>query len=71
MPAKLAEPHYEDGTITRKVSSTKGYVAFKGRHCKVSDAFCGERLAIRPLDLDGRYGVFFASHLIATIDLTE
>lgn len=71
MPRKLPEPHYAEGTITRKVSSTKGYVAFRGRLWKVSDAFCGERLAIRPIDVDGHYGVYFASHLIALINLTE
>lgn len=70
-PSKLQEPHYEEGTITRKVPPTKGYVSFKARLWKVPDAFLGERLAIRPLEQDGHYGVFFASHLIATIDLTE
>ncbi|MGB9364616.1 MAG: IS481 family transposase, partial [Xanthobacteraceae bacterium] len=30
-----------------------------------------ERVAIRPLTADGRYGVFFAAHQIATIDLTN
>jgi transposase InsO family protein len=70
-PSKLAEPHYEDGTITRQVSTTKSYVAFKARHWKVPDAFQGERLAIRPLERDGLFGVFFASHLITTINLTE
>ncbi|MFZ0324478.1 MAG: IS481 family transposase [Actinomycetes bacterium] len=70
-PRKLAEPHYEEGTITRKVPPTKGYVSFRGHNWKVPDAFTGERLAIRPLEHDGHYGVFFASHLIATIDLTE
>lgn len=71
MPRKLSEPHYEDGAITRQVSTTKGYIAFRGKHWKVPDAFQGERLAIRPLDTDGHFGVFFASYLIATIDLTE
>ena len=71
MPKKPAEPHYEDAEITRKVPATKGYVSFKSRHWKVPDAFCGKRLAIRPADADGQFGVFFASHLISTIDLTE
>lgn len=71
MPRKLAEPLYDDGTITRKVSATKGYVSFKSRLWKVPDALCGERLAIRPLGPDGHYGVFFASHIIASIDLTK
>jgi putative transposase len=71
MPAKLPEPQYGPDEIVRSVSSTKAYIAFKGRNWKVPEAFCGERLAIRPLDRDGHYGVFFAAHHIATIDLTE
>lgn len=71
MPRKPAEPHYEDGTITRKVPATKGYISFQGRQWRVPDAFYGERLAIRPLATDGQFGVFFASYLIATIDLTD
>ena len=55
----------------RTVSTTKAYVSFKGRLWKVPQAFQGERLAIRPLSIDGRYGVFFASHRVATIDLTN
>ena len=57
--------------IVRTVSTTKDYVSFKGRLWKVPQAFRGERVAIRPLDTDGRYGVFFAAHQIATIDLTK
>ncbi len=55
----------------RKVSATKAYVSFKGRLWKVPKAFCGERLAIRPLDRDGHYGAFFGAHHIATINLTN
>ena len=45
----------------RTVSSTKDYISFKGQLWKVPQAFRGERVAIRPLSQDGRYGVFFAS----------
>ncbi|MCF8470338.1 MAG: IS481 family transposase, partial [Parvibaculum sp.] len=45
------------------------YVSFKGRLWKVPQAFLGEKLAIRPLDRDGKYGIFFAAHQIAAIDL--
>jgi len=71
MPSKPEEPHYEDGTLTRKVPDTKSYISFQGRHWKVPEAFCGERLAIRPLAQDRQFGVFFASHQIASIDLTD
>ena len=71
LPGKLPEPRYGPDDTVRSVSSTKAYVVFKGRNWKVPEAFCGERLAIRPLNTDGCYGVYFASHQIATIDLTE
>jgi len=71
MPDRPPEVVYDDHEIVRTVSTTKAYVSFKGRLWKVPQAFCGERLAIRPLTTDGRYGVFFAAHQIATIDLTD
>ncbi|PYF00094.1 hypothetical protein BJ122_1051, partial [Rhodopseudomonas faecalis] len=37
---------------------------------QVPRALRGERLAVRPLDQDGRYGIFFGSWPVATIDLT-
>src|SRR5690242_21026024 len=70
MPARLPEVQYESGEIVRTVSSTRHYVSFKGQMWKVPQAFAGERLAIRPLDRDGHYGVFFASWQVASIDLT-
>lgn len=70
MPAQLPPVEYDGHEILRTVGTTKAYVSFKGRLWKVPQAFCGERLAIRPLGTDGRYGVFFAAHQIADIDLT-
>lgn len=69
MPAKLPTIEYDRGEITRAVNSTKAYVHFKGRAWKVPSAFCGEHLAIRPTDRDGRYGIFFGANRIASIDL--
>lgn len=70
LPDRLPSPQYDSSEIVRTVSTTKSYVSFKGRLWKVPQAFGGERLAIRPLSIDGRYGVFFAAHQVATIDLT-
>jgi len=70
LPAQLPQVEYDAHEIVRTVGTTKAYVTFKGRPWKVPQAFCGERLAIRPLDRDGRYGVFFAAHRIAIINLT-
>ena len=71
MPDQLPQVEYDQHEIVRTVSTTKAYVSFRGRTWKVPQAFRGERLAIRPLSTDGRYGVFFAAHQIATIDLTN
>jgi len=71
MPDRLPQVEYDVGEIVRTVSTTKDYVSFKGRPWKVPQAFRGERVAIRPLSADGTYGVFFAAHQIATIDLTS
>jgi transposase InsO family protein len=70
-PAILPKVEYGEHEIVRTVPRSKDYICFKGRLWKVPEAFRGERLAIRPRDQDGRYGVFFASHRIATIDLTK
>jgi putative transposase len=37
----------------------------------VPQAFRGERVAIRPPSTDGQYGIFFAAHQIAKVDLTN
>src|SRR3954468_11529270 len=71
MPDRLAQAEYDTDEIVRSVPTTKDYISFKGRHWKVPQAFRGERVAIRPLTIDGHYGVFFAAHQIATIDLTN
>ena len=71
MPERLPQPEYDSHEIVRRVSATKAYVSFKGRLWKVPAAFCGERLAIRPKNQDGHYGVFFGSRQVATIDLTQ
>lgn len=69
MPNRLPEAAYDEGEIVRIVPTTKAYIRFKGNLWKVPLAFAGERVAIRPLSTDGHFGIFFASHQIATIDL--
>jgi transposase InsO family protein len=71
MPERLPEPEYDSHEIVRTVPATKAYISFKGRLWKVPQAFRGERLAIRPTSDHGKYGVFFAAHQVATIDLTS
>jgi transposase InsO family protein len=71
MPERLPEPEYDSHEIVRTVPATKAYISFKGDPWKVPQAFRGERLAVRPTSDDGKYGVFFAAHQVATIDLTS
>jgi transposase InsO family protein len=71
MPDRLPEVEYGEHEIVRTVSTTKSYISFKGRPWLVPKAFQGERVAIRALNADDRYGIFFAVHQIATIDLTN
>jgi transposase InsO family protein len=71
MPARIPKVQYDLGETVRTVSSTRSYISFKGQFWKVPKAFVGERLAIRPLDRDGHYGIFFASWQVALIDLTN
>ena len=71
MPERLPEPEYDNDEIVRTVPATKAYISFKGKPWKVPQAFRGEHLAIRPTSDDDKYGVFFAAHQVATIDLTS
>jgi hypothetical protein len=70
MPDRLPKVEYDSSEIVRTVSPTRSYISFKGRMWIVPRAFAGERLAIRPLNRDGYYGIFFASWQVASIDLT-
>jgi transposase InsO family protein len=69
LPSKLREPEYEEGTIVRRASAQKANFRFGKRRWHAPEAFRGELLAIRPLDTDGQFGVFFGAHQIACIDL--
>jgi transposase InsO family protein len=69
LPSKLCEPEYEEGTIVRRAGSIKANISFGNRRWHMPDAFCRELLAVRPLDADGKFGVFFGAHQIACIDL--
>lgn len=69
MPERLPVIEYQPGDIVRRVGTTKSFISFKGRLWKVPGAFAGERVALRPTDQDGRYGIYFAAKRIAKIDL--
>jgi transposase InsO family protein len=71
MPDRIAQVEYDEHEIVRTVPNTKDYLSFRGRRWLVPRAFRGERLAIRPLTIDGQYGIFFGAYQIANINLTK
>lgn len=71
MPEQIPAPEYNARDVVRRIGTTKSYISFKGRLWNVPKAFLGEHVAIRPLDHDGKYGVFFAARQIAIIDLRD
>ena len=52
----------------RKVDSG-GFISFKNRAWRISKAFRGEYVALRPTDEDGVFDVHYCAHRIATLDL--
>lgn len=71
MPSALPQVEYDQHEVVRHVPISKDYVRFAGRLWKVPKAFHGEDVAIRPLSAEGKFGIFFATHQIAMIDLTK
>lgn len=61
---------YAPGLAVRKVQDG-GYFHFHGQVFKVSKAFHGYPVALRPTDTDGRCSVIFCSQTIAEIDLRD
>jgi transposase InsO family protein len=71
MPEQIPKIEYDSNETVRRASPTRAYISFKGQLWKVPQAFARELLAVRPLDRDGHYGIFFASWQVASIDLTD
>ncbi|QEH35027.1 Integrase core domain protein [Aquisphaera giovannonii] len=69
-PYPEAPPSWEygPGDAVRKVACD-GTISFRGRRAVLGKAFRGERVAVRPADADGSFGVYFGVHRVAGIDL--
>ena len=61
---------YGPGDQVRKVQ-VEGWLSFRGREFRVSKAFRGQAVALRPTLNDGVWEVFFGPHRIAQIDEME
>ena len=68
-PEVLPPIEYAADDTTRKIGQD-GYFQYRNKTFKVSQAFTGYRVALRPTTTDGELNVFFCHQQIATIDLT-
>ena len=68
-PVKLPHIEYGPDDIVRKVQDG-GKVHFRSIVYRVSNAFKGQPVAIRPTDQDGKFDVYYVKHVIGHIDLT-
>jgi transposase InsO family protein len=70
LPERLAAAEYAESDEVRRVSSD-GYVRFRGRQHKMSQAFAGHHVAIRPTQLDGLWTIYFSRFAVGQIDLRD
>jgi transposase InsO family protein len=68
-PEVMPEIEYGPDDQVRKVQ-INGIIYFKNREFRVSKAFKGQRIAIRPMSVDGKYSIHFCNHKIGHLDLT-
>lgn len=61
---------YAAGDVVRRVGRT-GQLSFQGKILKISEAFAGEPVALRPSTTDGVWHVYYCWQQIGKVDLRE
>jgi transposase InsO family protein len=69
-PETLPPIEYGPGDIVRKVDQD-GFITLKSHSIRISKAFRGHPIALRPTEQDGVLSVHFCAHQIATLDLRD
>jgi len=69
-PEQLPPIEYGPGDLVRRVQDG-GFISFQNREWRLSKAFTGEAVALRPTASDGLWEVYFMQHRVARIDLRE
>ena len=69
-PEDLPPIEYDSADIVRRVDAA-GKLYFRNRRFRIGRAFRGHDVALGPAIRDGCFNVFFADHLVATIDLND
>lgn len=67
-PEILPSLEYLPGDLVRRVQA-RGFTHLHGRVVRLPKAFRGQRVAFRPLDMDGHFAVVFATVQLAEVDL--
>lgn len=67
-PEDLPRPDYDAADLVRRVRHD-GYVSFKGRKAKLSEAFARLDVAFRPTAQDGVWNAYFMRFRVASIDV--
>src|SRR5882672_3327588 len=67
-PEQLPPIEYGPDDGVRKVQA-EGWISFQGHDIRVPRALRGERVAVRPINIDGLYEVYFCHQLVAEVDL--
>lgn len=69
-PEHLPTVEYDAGDHVRKVGD-KGLISWNNQRIRVGKAFIGESVAVRNTDSDGQFEIYFASHIIKTVNLRK
>ena len=69
-PRSGAPIEYAADDVVRSVNKD-GYFSYRGTRYKTSQAFTGQRVALRPTSEDGIMKVFFCHQNVASIDLRQ
>jgi transposase InsO family protein len=67
-PEILPAIEYGPGDAVRKVQNG-GWFSYAGKEYRVSSAFQGQPIALRPMDVDGKREVWFCHHCLGSLDL--
>lgn len=69
-PKTLPPIVYDPGTVVRKVGR-QGHISFQNKLHRVGKALYGHPVAVRSVDIDGRFEIYFCDHKVAMIDLRD
>jgi hypothetical protein len=69
-PESLPPVEYAPGTEVRIVDFN-GRITYRGQRWKIGRAFIGQRVGLRPTEVDGVVEVLFLAHPIKELDLRE